>query len=216
MLQVCICELLAALQVSGDDSDEYKRGLRAQLKALIEREKDPLGPTEWVVCYIKPATADALSKGPRKVMLITVLQIANDIAKPSAMHLQLILVSYCPSPYHWYKHIESFSVYLISSVQCIKALNQQLQVAVAQLNGASLLPESKHGQQICLQDRLASVELHFVLSMVLLNCFAGTPFAPPLIVLYLPAASPSIFCPPRVGPGSSSCFPLPPSSLRGG
>ena len=53
--------------MSGDDSDEYKRGLRAQLKALIEREKDPLGPTEWVVCYIKPATADALSKGPRKV-----------------------------------------------------------------------------------------------------------------------------------------------------
>lgn len=54
-------------QVSGEDADDYKRTLRAQLKALIEREKDPLGPTEWVVCYIKPAASDPLSKGPRKV-----------------------------------------------------------------------------------------------------------------------------------------------------
>ena len=58
-------------QVSGEDADDYKRTLRAQLKALIEREKDPLGPTEWVVCYIKPAASDPLSKGPRKVSIPT-------------------------------------------------------------------------------------------------------------------------------------------------
>ena len=56
--------------MSGEDADDYKRSLRAQLKALIEREKDPLGPTEWVVCYIKPAASDPLSKGPRKVMIM--------------------------------------------------------------------------------------------------------------------------------------------------
>ena len=59
--------LVDSLQVSGEDADDYKRTLRAQLKALIEREKDPLGPTEWVVCYIKPAASDPLSKGPKKV-----------------------------------------------------------------------------------------------------------------------------------------------------
>lgn len=64
-LQGLLC--FGLTQVSGEDADDYKRTLRAQLKALIEREKDPLGPTEWVVCYIKPAASDPLSKGPRKV-----------------------------------------------------------------------------------------------------------------------------------------------------
>ncbi len=56
------------LQVSCDDPDEYKRTLRGQLRALLEREKDPLGPAEWVVCHVKQATpSDGLLKGPRKV-----------------------------------------------------------------------------------------------------------------------------------------------------
>ena len=55
-------------QVSCDDPDEYKRSLRGQLRALLEREKDPLGPAEWVVCHVKQATpSDGLLKGPRKV-----------------------------------------------------------------------------------------------------------------------------------------------------
>ncbi|KAA6429506.1 MAG: TRAPPII tethering factor, partial [Trebouxia sp. A1-2] len=53
--------------VSGEDADDYKKTVRGQLKALLEKEKDPLGPTNWVVCYIKPAASDPLSKGPRKV-----------------------------------------------------------------------------------------------------------------------------------------------------
>lgn len=65
MYSKALCAL--ADQVSGEDADDYKRTLRAQLKALIEKEKDPLGPTEWVVCYIKPAASDPLSKGPKKV-----------------------------------------------------------------------------------------------------------------------------------------------------
>ena len=56
-----------AKQVSGEDADDYKKTVRGQLKALLEKEKDPLGPTNWVVCYIKPAASDSLSKGPRKV-----------------------------------------------------------------------------------------------------------------------------------------------------
>ncbi len=56
-----------AKQVSGEDADDYKKTVRGQLKALLEKEKDPLGPTNWVVCYIKPAASDPLSKGPRKV-----------------------------------------------------------------------------------------------------------------------------------------------------
>ncbi len=56
-----------AEQVSGEDADDYKKTVRGQLKALLEKEKDPLGPTNWVVCYIKPAASDPLSKGPRKV-----------------------------------------------------------------------------------------------------------------------------------------------------
>lgn len=56
-----------AKQVSTEDADDYKRTLRGQLKALVEREKDPLGQTQWVVCYIKPAASDPLSQGPRKV-----------------------------------------------------------------------------------------------------------------------------------------------------
>ena len=67
----CSCWLLmlpAWLQVSCDDPDEYKRTLRGQLRALLEREKDPLGPAEWVVCHVKQATpSDGLLKGPRKV-----------------------------------------------------------------------------------------------------------------------------------------------------
>ena len=67
----CSCWLLmvpALLQVSCDDPDEYKRTLRGQLRALLEREKDPLGPAEWVVCHVKQATpSDGLLKGPRKV-----------------------------------------------------------------------------------------------------------------------------------------------------
>ena len=67
----CSCWSLmlpSLLQVSCDDPDEYKRTLRGQLRALLEREKDPLGPAEWVVCHVKQATpSDGLLKGPRKV-----------------------------------------------------------------------------------------------------------------------------------------------------
>lgn len=86
------CCILANFQVSGEDADDYKRTLRAQLKALIEREKDPLGPTEWVVCYIKPAASDPLSKGPKKVAmhfiscLLSVMHAASDRLALSSMY----------------------------------------------------------------------------------------------------------------------------------
>ncbi len=39
-----------------------------QLKAILEREKDSIGGlAEWVICYVRPANADPLSKGPKKV-----------------------------------------------------------------------------------------------------------------------------------------------------
>ena len=67
-LLLLVADAPVMLQVSCDDPDEYKRTLRGQLRALLEREKDPLGPAEWVVCHVKQATpSDGLLKGPRKV-----------------------------------------------------------------------------------------------------------------------------------------------------
>lgn len=63
--------MAVACQVSHEDPDEYKRSLRPALRALLERDKDPLGGvTEWVICYVRPTGADPASKSARKVMLL--------------------------------------------------------------------------------------------------------------------------------------------------
>ncbi|KAK9863262.1 hypothetical protein WJX84_010782, partial [Apatococcus fuscideae] len=55
--------------VSCEDAEDYRRQWRMQLKAILEREKDSVGGlAEWVICYVRPPNADALSKGPKKVM----------------------------------------------------------------------------------------------------------------------------------------------------
>ena len=57
-----------AWQVSCEDAEDYRRQWRMQLKAILEREKDSVGGlAEWVICYVRPPNADALSKGPKKV-----------------------------------------------------------------------------------------------------------------------------------------------------
>ena len=124
----------------------------------------------------------------------------------------VIPVLNCPSPYHWYKHVESLSVYLISSVQCLKALNQQLQLAVVDLNGASFLPESKHGQQTCLQYRIASVELHLLKARCCSSALQPLPLHHPFLFCTCLLHPPISFCPPHVGPWFFLL--LPPTSFQ--
>ncbi|KAK9858891.1 hypothetical protein WJX84_005283, partial [Apatococcus fuscideae] len=55
--------------VSCEDAEDYRRQWRMQLKGILDREKDSVGGlAEWVICYVRPLNADALSKGPKKVM----------------------------------------------------------------------------------------------------------------------------------------------------
>ena len=55
------------MQVSGDDSDEYKRSLRLQLRALLPPPDLPGFPPEWIIAYVRPAAADPHSKSVQKV-----------------------------------------------------------------------------------------------------------------------------------------------------
>ena len=57
-------------QVACEDGEEYRRALKAQLRAFTEgaAAKDPLsGGAEWLMLLVRPPNSDALARGPRKV-----------------------------------------------------------------------------------------------------------------------------------------------------
>jgi hypothetical protein len=58
-----------AAQVTGEDADEYRRGVRGRLRELVERaaEAQPGGAPEWLVLYVCPLAAGPASKAAGKV-----------------------------------------------------------------------------------------------------------------------------------------------------
>ena len=56
----------AGWQVTGEDVDEVKRTAKQQIRAVLERDRDPLSG-EWIIAYLRPLTSDPASKGARKV-----------------------------------------------------------------------------------------------------------------------------------------------------
>ena len=56
------------LQVSSDDADGYKKGLRNQLRQAIDSDRDLLGGApEFVIACLQPFAADANAKAAKKV-----------------------------------------------------------------------------------------------------------------------------------------------------
>lgn len=46
--------------------DDFKRSAKQQIKAILERDRDPLSG-EWIIAYLRPLGSDPTSKGSRKV-----------------------------------------------------------------------------------------------------------------------------------------------------
>lgn len=57
-------------QMYCEDGEEYKRTIKAQLRAVTENAaaKDPLsGAGEWIMLLVRRPNMDPAAKGPRKV-----------------------------------------------------------------------------------------------------------------------------------------------------
>ena len=53
-------------QVTGEDKDEFNRTAKQQIKAVVDRDRDPLAG-EAIIAYLRPLASDPTSKGSRKV-----------------------------------------------------------------------------------------------------------------------------------------------------
>ncbi|KAK9806020.1 hypothetical protein WJX73_006019 [Symbiochloris irregularis] len=52
--------------VTGEDKDDFNRSAKQQIRAILDRDRDPLSG-EWIIAYLRPLASDPSSKGSRKV-----------------------------------------------------------------------------------------------------------------------------------------------------
>ena len=65
-----LCVNSCSVQVSSDDTDNYKKGLKAQLKQVLDADKDLLGGApEFVIACLQPFGSEATAKAAKKVSI---------------------------------------------------------------------------------------------------------------------------------------------------